>query len=71
MPDPTQPENQDSAALALGISFGTAAALILGGLTGDWGIWLPIGIGVGTAIGSALYAARSAKAGRGATARRR
>jgi hypothetical protein len=64
MPDPTQPANtpnQNSAALPLGISFGTAAGVILGGVTGHWGIWLPIGIGVGTALGIALAAAGSSK----------
>ncbi|PCC68464.1 hypothetical protein SAMN02745121_09092 [Nannocystis exedens] len=64
MPDPTRlanTPNQDSAALPLGISFGAAAGVILGGVTGDWGVWLPIGMGVGTAVGIALAAAGRSK----------
>jgi hypothetical protein len=38
----------------LGMVFGAGAGVVLGGATGEWGVWLPIGIAVGLAIGIAV-----------------
>lgn len=63
MPDVTQSANapkQSSAAFPLGLAFGAAAGVILSSITGHWGLWLPVGIGVGTAVGLALSGAGAA-----------
>jgi hypothetical protein len=38
----------------LGMVLGAGAGVVLGGATGNWGVWLPIGTAVGLAIGVAV-----------------
>ncbi len=54
--EPRQRDRRDRSGMTYGMSiaFGTMAGMALGAATGNWAIWLPIALAVGTAMGVAL-----------------